>query len=190
MKGTRSIAITVVFAALAIALNPAFSRIAIPAPFFPFISYQIWEIPIVAAFLMIGPKYGTFAALISGAILFAFFPGVVSLGDVLACLSVLSGIYCYQTHRSQKTTTGYRHGKRAIISYVALGTIFRVLIMAVLDYVFLLRPIAGIYLEESLVIASILLIAVFNATQPLYTIPLGYAIARTISKNVKVGNNF
>jgi riboflavin transporter FmnP len=164
--------------------------IAIPAPFFPFISYQIWEIPIVVVFLMIGPKYGTFAALISGAILFAFFPGVVSLGDELACLSVLSGIYvAAKLIARKKPQQETDHGKRAIVSYVALGTIFRVLIMAVLDYVFLLRPIAGIYLEESLVVTSIL-IAVFNATQPLYTIPLGYAIARTISKNVKVGNNF
>jgi hypothetical protein len=32
------------------------------------------------------------------------------------------------------------------------------------------------------------LIALFNATEPLYVIPLGYFTARTVGKNLKVGN--
>ncbi len=71
---TKSIAAVAVFAAVAIALNPAFSRIAVPAPFFPFISYQIWEIPIVTAFMMIGSRYGVAAALINGLDPLCFLP--------------------------------------------------------------------------------------------------------------------
>ena len=183
---TKSIALTIVFAAIAIALNPAFSRIAIPAPFFPFISYQIWEIPIVTAFMIIGPKHGVLAAIINGAILFAFFPGVVSLGDVLACLSMLLGIFVVtnvitRNNPAQET----RYTARSIASYTVLGVIFRISIMAVLDYVFLLRPIAGVSVDEAAVLAMIPLIAIFNLTQPLYTVPIGCFIAKTVGKSLK-----
>ena len=49
---TKTVATIAVFSALAIALN--LSPFKIPAPFAPFLIYQIWEIPIVAAFLLFG----------------------------------------------------------------------------------------------------------------------------------------
>jgi hypothetical protein len=49
---TRAIAITIAFAALAVVLSPAFSGIAIPAPYLPYLAYQVWEIPVVVAFFL------------------------------------------------------------------------------------------------------------------------------------------
>jgi hypothetical protein len=49
---TRAIALTIVFAALSIALTP----VAIPAVYMIGFFYRFWEIPIVAAFLLLSPK--------------------------------------------------------------------------------------------------------------------------------------
>jgi riboflavin transporter FmnP len=51
---TKTLALTIVFTALTIAINVAGPKI--PAPFAPFLQYQLWEIPIVIAFLSIGIK--------------------------------------------------------------------------------------------------------------------------------------
>jgi hypothetical protein len=53
---TRAIAMTIAFAAVTIVLNPAFSGIAVPAPFLPYVSYYIWEIPIIAVLFLVGLK--------------------------------------------------------------------------------------------------------------------------------------
>jgi hypothetical protein len=46
----------------------------------------------------------------------------------------------------------------------------------------------GIELTEPEIIAILPLGVLFNVTIVLYTIPIGYFIARTVSKNLKVGN--
>jgi riboflavin transporter FmnP len=188
---TKSIALTAVFAAITVALNPAFSKIAVPAPFFPFLSYQIWEIPIVVAFLLIGYKSGVAVTLINGAILLSFLPNVITFGDVVACLSMLLGIYlAYRliTRKVPKEETLSR--RKSVLSYTALGIVFRILIMVIFDYTLLRYPIIGLNLPESIIIAIIPPIALFNATEPLYTIPLGYFIAKTVGKNLKTSNKF
>jgi hypothetical protein len=128
--------------------------------------------------------------LINGAVLLSFFPGVITIGDVVACLGLLVGIYVASkliTHRVSQEETPSR--RKSILSYTALGIVFRVLIMAIFDYTLLRYPIIGLSLSESVIIAIIPPIALFNATEPLYVVPLGYFIARTINKNLKVGNN-
>src|SRR3989304_6159865 len=93
---TKTLAITIVFAAVTVALNPAISGIAFPAPYAPFLFYQIWEIPIVAAFLLSSRKSGIAIALLNASILFALFPGFLPAGpfyNLFAVLSMLSGIY-------------------------------------------------------------------------------------------------
>ena len=46
---TKAISLTIVFTALTVALNPNLTGIFLAAPYAPFLIYQIWEIPIVAA---------------------------------------------------------------------------------------------------------------------------------------------
>src|SRR3989337_4238671 len=93
---TKTITTTIVFAAVTVALNPAISGIAVPAPYAPFLLYQIWEIPIVAAFVLISRKSGVAIAILNAAVLFALFPGFLPMGpfyNLIAVLSMLSGIY-------------------------------------------------------------------------------------------------
>ena len=53
---TKKLTLIIVFIALTAALNIAGPKI--PAPYAPFLIYQLWEIPIVVAFIAIGPKAG------------------------------------------------------------------------------------------------------------------------------------
>ncbi len=90
---SKAIAVTAVFAALTIVLNPAFSKISIPAPFFPFISYEIWEIPIVVVFLLVGFRQGMAVAFINAIVLLLLFPRYTVIGSIIASIAMLSGFY-------------------------------------------------------------------------------------------------
>jgi riboflavin transporter FmnP len=186
---SKRIAITAVFAALTVALNPAFSRIAVPAPFFPLISYQIWEIPVVIIFLLVGPKHGVLVALINAAVSLAYSPRYVTIGDLVACLSMLLGGYlAYKLITRKVPQEKTPSTRKLVISYTAGAIIFRTLIMAIQNYTILRYPIIGMNLPESVIITIIPLIALFNITEPLYVIPFGYFMARTINKHLKISN--
>jgi hypothetical protein len=91
---SRAIAAIVIFSALAIMLN--LSPLKIPAPYAPFLIYQIWEIPIVAAFLLYGSKVGIVVSVVNTIALLAIFPGALITGplyDLAAVLSMLFGVY-------------------------------------------------------------------------------------------------
>jgi hypothetical protein len=185
---TKLIALTAVFAALAVALSPAFSRIAIPAPFFPNISYQIWEIPIIAVFLLVSRKSGVAITVITGLLLISFFPNIVTFGDFVACLSMLLGIFLASlvlTRVFSKEEGSL--GSKVVIVYTAFAVIFRIGVMAVFDYTLLRYPVIGLSLPEPVIIAIIPPIMVFNLTEPLYAVPLGYLIAKALRKNLGIG---
>jgi riboflavin transporter FmnP len=91
---SKIIAAIIVFAAIALVLN--LSPIKIPAPYATFLIYQIWEIPIVAAFLLYGPKVGVPVAIINTLALLIIFTGELPTGplyNLAAVLSMLLGIY-------------------------------------------------------------------------------------------------
>ncbi len=93
---TKKLSLTIVFAALAIALNPTFTQIQLAAPFAQGLIYQIWEIPIVVAFLIISPIAGLGVSLLNTAVLFAIFPGYLPTGpayNLAATLSMQVGIF-------------------------------------------------------------------------------------------------
>jgi len=190
---TKAIAATIVFAALTVALNPVFTGIGVPAPYMPFLIYQIWEIPIVAAFLLISPKSGVAISILNAAVLLALFPGALLLGpfyNLIAIISMLSGIY--MAHRilreKMKKVTVQLETKLVTLSTV-IGITFRVGIMSIVNYVVLrYPPPIGYSTPEAAIIATLPLIGLFNATLALYTIPLGHFIADAIRSNLKLYN--
>lgn len=192
---TKTLALTIVFAAVTVALNPAISGMAVPAPYAGFLFYQIWEIPIVVAFLLIGPKYGAAISIVNTAVLLAIFPGASPTGpfyNLAACLSMLLGIYlAYKLiPNKQKTENStFRYGTKLIAFSTVLGIIFRVAFMSIVNYVFLRYPPPfGYAMSEALVIYWVPFIAFFNATLALYTIPIALLIAKVISSNLKLYN--
>src|SRR4030042_1148320 len=132
---TKTLALTIFFAAVTIALNPAFTDLALPAPYAMFLYYQIWEIPIVAAFILIGLKSGVTITLLNTAVLLAVFPGASPTGpfyNLAAALSMLLGIYlAYKLVASKQKTENstFRYGTKLIAISTALGIIFRAGIM-------------------------------------------------------------
>lgn len=121
---SKTIAVIVVFAALTIALN--LSPVKIPAPYAPFLIYQIWEIPIVAASLLFGLRVGVPISVINTLVLLAVFPGELPTGplyNLVAVLSMILGIFLVQR------LLGTRIGRRVrlfavlfcLISFVLFG---------------------------------------------------------------------
>jgi riboflavin transporter FmnP len=182
---SKTIAVTVVFAALAIALN--LSPFKVPAPYAPFLYYQIWEIPIVIAFLLFGSRIGIAVSVINTAVLLAVFPGSLPTGplyNLAAILSMFLGIFI--AHRFLGAHLGKtREATLPAISTV-LGILFRVGVMTIVNWTFL--PIQwpiGFGLPADAVLAMLPVIGFFNATLTLYTVPAGYFLAKIISSNIK-----
>jgi len=192
---TRAIATTIAFAALTIVLNPAFSGIAVPAPFLPYLSYYIWEIPIIAALFLIGLKSGILITLLNATIMLVVFPShpfIHPLGSLISGSSTLLGAYLgYELITRSASHEKKPSGSKLVVYSTAFGSLSRVAVMTVVNYVllhFASSSLLGIELTEPVIIAILPLVVLFNVTIVLYTIPIGYFIARTISKNLKVGS--
>ncbi|MCW3999176.1 MAG: hypothetical protein NWE93_02945 [Candidatus Bathyarchaeota archaeon] len=190
---TRSLALIIIFIALAIALNVYGPKI--PYPFAPFLFFQLWEIPIVVAFLLIGPRTGLAVSVINTLILFAVFPGELPTGplyNLIAVLAMLLGIYLpyrLATRGCKGENIGAylkKHVLLLTISATILGATLRVLVMTVVNFFALQQtyPI-GLGLNESATLAFLPLGAVFNAIIAVYTIPVSIAITVAIASRAK-----
>ena len=194
---TKTLSTTIVFAAVTVALNPAISGIAIPAPYAPYLLYQIWEIPIVAAFVLISRKSAISIALLNAVVLVTFFPGALPSGPVynlIAILSMLLGIFIVQktfknknSAESQLNESEYTKTRFVTLSTV-FGIILRVVVMTLVNYVVLRYPYPLGYELQELAIVTVFLppTGFFNATLALYTIPIGLFVAKAINKNLKL----
>jgi len=182
---TKTIANIVVFAALTIILNLWGPKI--PAPYLTFLKYQIWEIPIVTAFLLFGPIVGVLIAIANTLMLFIVYPGDLPTGplyNLAAVLSMLFGIYLIQKILAK--SFGKQNEAIVATSSTVFGIVFRVGIMTIINYA-LLRypPPVGYNTPEVLILTWLPLIGIFNATLALYTIPLGHIIAKAVRSAIK-----
>lgn len=186
---TKALATTIVFAALTVALNPGVSGIGVPAPYAPYLIYGLWEIPIVAAFLLISPSSAIIITLLNSVVLFAFFPGPLPSGpfyNLIAVFSTLLGLFIAQIFIKRRSTDQLTVIKNTGGSTI-LGIVLRVAVMTLINYVTLQQPYPiGFELEEVAVIASLPLTALFNGTVVLYTIPIGELIAHVIRDKIKM----
>jgi len=178
---SKKIAAIAIFTALSVAL--VLSPAKFPAPYAPFLKYQIWEIPIVAAFLLYGPLVGVATSIINTIILLVVYPGDLPIGplyNLAAVLSMLLGIYIihrfvaeYFSRRQEAILTSFS---------TVLGSITRVGAMSIVNWVFLRYPYPiGFSMPVEALTAMLPVIALFNATVVLYTIPLGYFVSRAVS---------
>jgi riboflavin transporter FmnP len=181
---TKSIAVIIVFAALTIVLN--LSPLKIPAPYAPYLIYQIWEIPIVAAFLLYGTTVGVLITLLNTLALLALFPGALPSGPFYNCAAVLSMLLGVGMVKILAERQSWKNIAFVGILFTASGAILRTAFMALVNYEFLrYPPPIGYGLPEVAIIGSIPFIVVFNASLALYTIPLGYSLARVLRPYVK-----
>jgi len=191
---TRAISLIIIFTALAVALNVYGPKI--PYPFAPYLFFQLWEIPIVVAFLFIGPKSGITVSIINTLILFAVFPGELPTGplyNLAAVLSMMLGIYLPYRLATRgcknENLIDYlrKHLVALTISATTMGAIMRVLLMTVVNYFALQQtfPI-GFELEPPAVLAFLPFGALFNAIIAVYTIPIAITITVAIASRIKL----
>lgn len=183
---SKTLTIIAVFAAVSIVLS--LSPLKFSAPFAPFLKYQLWEIAIVTAFLLYGIKVGISISVVNTIVLLAFFPGDLPTGPIynlIAIIGMLVGIYIVQISVGSR----FSRGKEAILTTLstALGIITRVTIMSIVNW-FVLQypPPIGYSIPVSELPAILSVTAVFNATIVLYTIPIGYIIARAVGLSTKM----
>jgi riboflavin transporter FmnP len=182
---SKTLATISIFAAITIVLN--LSPIKIPAPFATYLIYQIWEIPIVAAFLLYGFKVGFSISVINTLVLLIIFPGELPTGPVynlVAVMSMLLGIFVIE-----RFLIGHLNKRRDTIlttAVTASGIITRVLTMTIVNWVFLrFDPPIGFGIPPEALLAMLPVIAFFNATIALYSIPTGYIIAKATKLSTK-----
>ncbi len=181
---SRVLASTALFTALTVALN--LSPIKFPAPYAPFLYYQIWEIPIVAALFLFGLKVGVAVTIINTGALLALFPGALPTGplyNMVAVLSMLIAIYAAANLRGSASNLG---GIKLVLSTL-LGTVSRVVVMTIMNYT-LIRypPPLGFSMPEESIVALLPLIGVFNVTLALYTIPIGCLVAKAVATKIRI----
>ncbi|MEM0216503.1 MAG: hypothetical protein QXT06_00815 [Candidatus Bathyarchaeia archaeon] len=178
----RTIGFIVTFTALTIILN--LSPIKIPAPYAPYLIYQVWEVPIVAAFLLYGFSISLIVALTNTLALLVIFPGALITGpfyNLAAVISMLIGLSIPKMARLNPSKN-----VKTLALYTALGIASRVVFMTLINWIFLrFPPPVGFALSEEAIIASLPIIAFFNATLAAYTIPLGVIIAKTLKSVTK-----
>jgi riboflavin transporter FmnP len=187
---TKTIALIIVFTALAIVLNP----VGVPAVFLHGFYFRFWEIPIVVAFLLLGPKIGVTVAVLRTLSEMTLFPGpAVFIGPpitLLSTLGMLLGLYIANRLLRHKGSNNITHGIKPVTYFTALGTLVRMSFTPFLTYILysFLLPIVGINVPQSAIMGLIPLVLLFDLILSLYTIPAGYIIARIVSRNLKVGN--
>jgi riboflavin transporter FmnP len=183
---SKKISILIVFAALTVFLN--ISPIKIPAPYAPFLIYQLWEIPIVTVSLLYGFQMGISVSIINTLILLLIYPGALPTGPIynfIAVLSMLSGIYIAEKLSGNFIKSDKR--KFFIISSTFLGTIMRVIAMTVINWIVLpFPPPIGFSIPPDIALTFLPLIGFFNATLTLYTIPLGAILAKSVKIRLNI----
>ncbi len=195
---TKKLTLSIVFAALAIALNPDFTHLAVAAPFAQGLIYQIWEIPIVVALLVVGFAASALISILNTAVLFAVFQGILPTGpayNLAASLSMQLGIFiayllAKRFIKLSNIECGKEYSPRWIAVSTAFGITFRVVFMSILLYFALPQPypigFQSFGFDRALTNAYLPFAAFFNATLALYTIPIAYIIARTIKKSLRI----
>jgi len=181
---TKVLAMIIAFTAITVFLNPRFSGIVIPS-FVPGLWFQIWEIPVYAAFLILGFRASLSIAILNTIVLQVISPGVpfnVPSANLLAVLATLLGMYLAQKLITRKKPNNQNHfTKREIAFSTTFGLICRFVTM--LCYIYLLAVFAG---TLQIVVPLFPLIAVYDIIVVLYSVPLAYAITKTVQKYLKL----
>jgi riboflavin transporter FmnP len=187
---TKSIALIITFAAVAIALN----AVRIPSVFDPGASYHFSEIPIIVAFLLFGARIGFSVGILNmvGGLLL-FFTGPSSIiaypMGLVSVLVVFAGLYV-----GSKFIKSNGKSLHAAIVLTFFAVVLRGCLMPFVDYVVLyhvLVPLVlGVSLPEAFITGLIPAFILYNVTVPLYTIPLAYFIATKVGNHLKIEPRF
>ncbi len=182
VSSTKELTGIALFTAMAIALG----YFHVPAPFAGFLQYEIWEIPIAIAFLMLGIRAGVTVSIVNFLVLLLVNQGAILTGplyNLIAVLSMLFGVGI--AHRITTRATGRLSA--LIASATTLGIASRTIVMTIVNGVLLeYPPPLGFSIPGSAIPPILLPIALFNASLALYTIPVSYWALAAVSARYKI----
>lgn len=187
---SRRLSLIALMTALAAVLNIA---VAFPAPYEPFLFYEVWEIPILLAVLMLGLVDGLTVAVLNTILLEAYRPGalpVAPLYNLAAQLSMFTGVLLVDRFDRRR---GWGTG-RIMASATVGGAALRTAVMTVVNAVILPLPYpvgfgSGLFpITPADVPALLVPIGIFNFTIALYTVPAAYTLAKAVE--VRYGKRF
>lgn len=186
----KSIALIASFAAVAIGLNV----VRIPTVYWPGFFYSLYEIPVVIAFLLFGFKIGILVQVLHTAgqlLLFPVGPGgfaAYPMGIVAMLLNFV-GLYAGSRFLARKAVSMDVGGRKPPIYLTAFTVATRGGLMPFVDYGVLyhfLLPLVGFSIPETVTSALVPFFILYNVTVPLYTIPIGYIVSKTVSRHLKI----
>ena len=178
------------FAALTMALDP----VRVPSVILFGVYFRFCEIPIVAASLLFGLRIAVPVAILNVAVEIMLFPNPVAAIGVpfvlILTLNMLLGLHLALEFLKRKDLQTVNRDTTQAKYFLIFGTSLRTAIAPFL-LVFVYRfisPIVGIHLSDVLIVSLMPAFTLYALIFSLYTISIGYIIARTISRNLKVGN--
>ncbi len=189
---TKSIALIIVFAAIAIALN----AVRIPTIYWPNMAYTLCDIPIVIAFLLFGYKIGLLVEgihVLGQEVFFPTGPGAVvayPMGFVYNLLMVF-GIYVASSLIARRAASGNQIGeKKKTVYLTGSAAAFRGFIMPIVDYFLLyhvlLPLVLGAAIPQEYIAALIPAFVVYNVTSALYVVPIAIFVASRVNKYTRI----
>jgi len=193
---TKTLATIIIFVALAAAIDAFVPHIPFPVPLYSYLYYNLWEIPIVALFMLYGLRTAMPVAVLNAFILIVIFPGNLISGpfyNLIAVLSMLMGVfgaYKIATYRCPKENLIpflKKHKLGLGVSMTTLGIVTRVLVTTVSNYYLIAQtPPIGFSFSHSATIAFLPFSGLFNATQALFTIPVSLVISIAVISAFKI----
>lgn len=193
---SAAIAVTAIFSAMAVVIT--MTNLTIPFPPLPYLKFDLSEVPVTVALMLMGPVYGFLSSVIYWIVL------TMRAGDVLgpamkfaAVASMIVGFWV--------ASAIYRRvvKKKSIVSMMVsgflLGSLFRIIVMSVFNYLVLLyiapyyvdfiAPILasiGLPAETTMdvVIWSLLLTAVYNAIHSAISVFPAYLLMKASLERV------
>lgn len=173
---SKKVSLIAMFTALAIMLNFALS---VPAPYASFLKYEVWEVPILVAVLLMGFWSGATVAVLNALIL-QLQPGALPTGpayNLIAEVSMIAGVLLVQR-------IGQKAKWRQLFTWGTAtfsGAATRTAVMTLVNAAVLPQPYPiGFSLPADAIPGLLVLIGIFNFTVTLYTVPLAYSVTRAI----------
>lgn len=178
-SNTRRITGIALFTAVAVILN--LSPLKFPAPFAPFLFYELWEIPIVAVLLIFGFYAAFMVDLLNTVILLLVFPGALPTGPLYNFIAVVVTLAATMAGHSIARSAGARP-RFIVAGATAVALIVRSAVMVVVNFTFLpLSAPLGYQIPQAATLPLLPLIAFFNATVVLYSVPLAYGVFKAMT---------
>jgi riboflavin transporter FmnP len=184
----------VAMCSLFVALNIVLYRVRVPVPSFQF---YFWEIPIVIALLLFGFKFGLSVAVLSAFCQALIFPpalGIIfPIWNIIAMSTTLVAValtrWLITTWRSRVSGTRNLWAKPLIFLVIA-ALILREAVMPFVNYFMwkFMLPLAGQATSDIVVMGAVTASLIYDAILVLYTVPIGYLVAKRVNVSLRMGN--